>query len=67
MELKINFQVLKDSRAKKDISIRRLAKLSGVNRSTISNYEEGRSAPDAINLLKLMIFFGLSPNDVVEK
>ena len=41
------------------------AKETGIPRSTLANYETGRTEPDIENLCKLIDFYGISANAVL--
>ena len=47
---------------RKDMDLRQsdLAERTGIDQRTISNYETGKTAPDAYALIKLADFFGVS-------
>src|SRR3954453_20069735 len=51
-------RVLAVLRAALDLTQSDLARLSGVKRSSISEYESGRSAPDAMTLERLLVAMG---------
>ncbi len=54
------FNRIKDLREDKDMRQSDLAKATGIDQRTISNYETGKTAPDAYALIKLADFFEVS-------
>lgn len=51
---------IKDLREDRDMRQIDLAKATGIDQRTISNYETGKSAPDCYALIKLADFFNVS-------
>ena len=51
---------IKDLREDMDLRQSDLAKATGIDQRTISNYETGKTAPDAYALIKLADFFNVS-------
>lgn len=51
---------IRDLREDMDLRQSDLAKRTGIDQRTISNYETGKTAPDAYALIKLADFFGVS-------
>ena len=51
---------IKDLREDMDLRQCDLAKATGIDQRTISNYETGRTSPDAYALIKLADFFNVS-------
>ena len=51
---------IKDLREDRDLRQSDLAKATGIDQRTISNYETGKTAPDAYALIKLADFFDVS-------
>ena len=51
---------IRDLREDMDLRQSDLAKETGIDQRTISNYEKGKTAPDAYALIKLADFFGVS-------
>ena len=51
---------IKDLREDMDLRQSDLAKATGIDQRTISNYETGKTVPDAYALIKLADFFGVS-------
>ena len=54
------FNRIKDLREDKDMRQSDLARETGIDQRTISNYETGKTAPDAYALIKLADFFEVS-------
>lgn len=51
---------IRDLREDMDLRQSDLAEKTGIDQRTISNYETGKTAPDAYALIKLADFFGVS-------
>ena len=51
---------IRDLREDKDMRQIDLAKATGIDQRTISNYETGKSSPDSYALIKLADFFNVS-------
>ena len=51
---------IRDLREDMDLRQSDLAEKTGIDQRTISNYETGKTAPDAYSLIKLADFFGVS-------
>ena len=51
---------IKDLREDRDLRQIDLAKATGIDQRTISNYETGKSSPDAYALIKLADYFNVS-------
>ena len=51
---------IKDLREDRDMRQSDLARETGIDQRTISNYETGKTAPDAYALIKLADFFDVS-------
>ena len=51
---------LKDLREDMDLRQIDVAKATGIDQRTLSNYETGKTAPDMYSLIKLADFFGVS-------
>ena len=51
---------IKELREDKDMRQSDLAKATGIDQRTISNYETGKSNPDSYALIKFADFFGVS-------
>lgn len=51
---------IRDLREDMDLRQSDLAEATGIDQRTISNYETGKTAPDAYALIKLADFFGVS-------
>ena len=51
---------IRDLREDRDIKQAELAEATGINQQTISNYETGKTIPDAYALIRLADFFGVS-------
>jgi len=51
---------IKDLREDRDMRQSDLAEATGIDQRTISNYETGKTSPDAYSLIKLADFFGVS-------
>ena len=51
---------IKDLREDRDLRQSDLAAATGIDQRTISNYETGKTSPDAYALIKLADFFGVS-------
>ena len=51
---------IRDLREDRDLRQSDLAKATGIDQRTISNYETGKTAPDAYALIKLADFFQVS-------
>lgn len=58
---------LKNLRKKMSLTQEQLAQKTGIKRSLIGSYEEGRAEPKIETLQKLALFFGLSLDDMVHK
>lgn len=56
---------LKELRMEKKLSQAEAAKRLRINQSTVSNYENGRKRPDMNTLVKLGVFYGVSPDDLI--
>ena len=54
------YKRLRDLREDRDLRQSDLAKATGIDQRTISNYETGKTAPDAYALIKLADFFNVS-------
>lgn len=54
------FNRIKDLREDRDMRQSDLARETGIDQRTISNYETGKTAPDAYALVRLADFFGVS-------
>ena len=59
------FNRIKDLREDKDMRQSDLARATGIDQRTISNYETGKTAPDAYALIKLADFFDVSIDYIV--
>lgn len=57
---------LREIRSKKSISIRNLAKKSGVSKATISNIEGGMVDPKVITISRLCIALRVEINEMVD-
>ncbi len=51
---------IRDLREDMDLRQSDLAEKTGIDQRTISNYETGKTAPDAYSLIRLADFFGVS-------
>lgn len=51
---------IKDLREDRDMRQSDLAAATGIDQRTISNYETGKTSPDAYALIKLADYFGVS-------
>lgn len=51
---------IKDLREDRDLRQSDLARFTGIDQRTISNYETGKTFPDALSLVKLADFFNVS-------
>ena len=51
---------IKDLREDLDLKQSDLAKATGIDQRTISNYETGKTSPDAYSLVRLADFFNVS-------
>ncbi len=51
---------IRDLREDRDLRQSDLAKATGIDQRTISNYETGKTAPDAYALIQLADFFNVS-------
>ena len=51
---------IKDLREDRDLRQSDLARATGIDQRTISNYETGKTSPDAYALIKLADFFDVS-------
>jgi len=51
---------IKELREDRDLRQSDLAKATGIDQRTISNYETGKSNPDSYALIKLADYFGVS-------
>ncbi|MBR2612851.1 MAG: helix-turn-helix domain-containing protein [Clostridia bacterium] len=51
---------IRDLREDRDVKQCDLAEAIGINQQTISNYETGKTIPDAFVLIKIADFFGVS-------
>lgn len=51
---------IRDLREDRDLRQSDLAERTGIDQRTISNYETGKTLPDAYALIKLADFFGVS-------
>ena len=51
---------IKDLREDRDMRQKDLADATGIDQRTISNYETGKTLPDAYALIKLADYFGVS-------
>lgn len=51
---------IKDLREDRDLRQSDLAAATGIDQRTISNYETGKTSPDAYALIKLADYFGVS-------
>ncbi len=51
---------IRDLREDRDLRQSDLAERTGIDQRTISNYETGKTSPDAYALIKLADFFGVS-------
>lgn len=56
---------LKAARVNKNLTQAQAAKLLGISKDTIWNYENGRSYPDVIALKKIEALYGVSYNDII--
>ena len=56
----MNMNRIKDLREDRDLRQTDLAKATGIDQRTISNYETGKSSPDAYALIKLADYFNVS-------
>ena len=63
MKVIVKFHI-KEVREKKGISIRRLAELSGVSKSHISDIESGRRMPTAYILCVLAVAMDVQPREL---
>ena len=54
------FNRIKDLREDRDMRQSDLARETGIDQRTISNYETGKTAPDAYALIRLADFFDVS-------
>ena len=51
---------LRDLREDRDLRQIDVAKATGIDQRTLSNYETGKTAPDMCSLIRLADFFGVS-------
>ena len=56
---------LRAARARRDISQGELAKRTGLNLTTISQYEDGAFVPGADKIIALAEALGVTPNDLM--
>lgn len=56
---------LKAARVNKFLTQKAAAELIGVTEDTISNWERGKSYPDALNLQQIEIVYGVNYNDII--
>ena len=55
----MNFR-LKDLREDRDLRQLDVAEATGIDQRTLSNYETGKTLPDAVALIRLADFFGVT-------
>lgn len=60
----IKGDVFRKKREELGLSLRDVEERTGVNRSTLSNLENGAAVPDGANMIALMKFFKLVPADI---
>ncbi len=60
--MKNRIKELRDARDLRQVDV---AKATGIDQRTLSNYENGRTNPDGYNLLKLADFFDVSVDYIV--
>ena len=58
--------ILKQAREAKFLSVRQVAKATGLSAGSIGSWEKGRSYPWLSSLLKLMDFYGITTTIGVE-
>ena len=56
---------LKAARVNSGITQEQAAKMMGVSRSLIQNWERGKSFPDAMHLKKIETAYGVSYDDII--
>lgn len=57
---------LKELRTKRNLSQEKLSEELGISRQSISKWEQGNSAPDIDNIIKLSEFFGVSADSIIK-
>ncbi|MCL2556400.1 MAG: helix-turn-helix domain-containing protein [Firmicutes bacterium] len=58
-------KILRELRQEKDLSQVQLAKITGIGKSTISDWELSRKEPTASSLIKLADFFNISIDELL--
>lgn len=56
---------LKSARVNKNLTQEQAAKLIGITRDTLSNYERGKSFPDIPILMKIEAVYGVSYSELI--
>lgn len=57
---------IKDARTKKEYTQEQVAESLGVSRQTISNWENGKSLPDIISIIKMSELYDISLDELVK-
>ena len=57
---------IKDARTKKEYTQEQVAESLSVSRQTISNWENGKSLPDIINIIKMSELYDISLDELVK-
>jgi len=60
MDIKVFAERLKDLRAEKKLSARKLGKEAGISDASIIDWENGKRIPSADSILKLALYFKVS-------
>lgn len=55
-----------ENRIKKGITLIELSKLSGISKSTLSNFENGRTVPNLYQIEDIAIALGVRITDLIE-
>jgi transcriptional regulator with XRE-family HTH domain len=62
---RVNWERFQQARFDKQLTLRAVANLTGLSRSTVSTVETGRHECKGGNAIKLLYFYGLTPEDVL--
>lgn len=62
--LQIKPEIFKRKREENGLTVREVEEKTGVNRSTVSNVENGLTVPDGENLIRLMFLYDLSKEQI---
>jgi len=62
---RIKYEIFKEKRKALGLSIRQVEERTGVNRTTVSNFERGTNVADGLNLLRLMRLYRIEVDEIM--